>query len=175
MSDTSLWPPPSRVTWCQLTSPLCHVSCVTHQGGILWQMSRWAWCQDGWCWCQLSPLSSLRSKCDTEHWAPCDAEAELEPGSGAETPEFGLVEARVCDGGWCDQASPGLWRLSVAPGCSQTLQSPHRQETSLEDRGWYSHVDSSNHPNLNIAYGCKHTNATQTNNARITIVMLSMS
>ena len=69
-------------------------------------MSRWAGLRvtmgDASC-----PLARLRAECDTGLiWPPeADAEAELRP--GPETPEFGLVEARV------HSHSLGLWRLSV--------------------------------------------------------------
>ena len=120
-------------------------------------MSRWAGLRvtmgDASC-----PLARLRAECDTGLiWSPeADAEAELRP--GPETPEFGLVEARV-------RHSLGLWRLSVETE-GELPDSPHRPETSLERRGWCSHVVSSNHPSLNIAYGCKHINWPQTNITR---------
>ena len=68
-------------------------------------MSRWAGLRvtmgDASC-----PLARLRAECDTGLiWTPeADAEAEA---WAAETPEFGLVEARV------HSHSLGLWRLSV--------------------------------------------------------------
>ena len=67
-------------------------------------MSRWAGLRvtmgDASC-----PLARLRAECDTGLIWPPEADAEAEAWA-AETPEFGLVEARV-------RHSLGLWRLSV--------------------------------------------------------------
>ena len=132
---------------------------------VLWQMSRSAGlCHDGCC--QLSPVPGLRGKCDTELiWPPeADAEAELRPGPGPGPRLQSLVWSRPESQPRPGQAQPleAVW----APGAAS--HSPHRQQASSEGRGWDPHVVSSNHPNLNNAYGSKHINCPQTNITWIT-------
>ena len=121
-------------------------------------MSRWpGQCHDGCC--QLSPGPGLRGECDTELiWPPeADAEAELRPGCPDQARDsrvwFGRGQSPSLG-----QARPSLWRQCGAQGAAS-----HHTDNRPSCRGWYPHVVSSNHPNPNNAYGCKHINCPHTN------------